>query len=44
MESIPSYRGVVPGFDAEGLRAGGHDLEPLSAAAEERLKSLGYIQ
>ncbi len=44
VESIPSFRGVVPGFDADGTRPGGHSLEPLSPAAEERLKSLGYIQ
>lgn len=41
---IPSYLGVVPGFDGEGIRSGDHGLEPLSPAAEERLKSLGYIQ
>jgi predicted AlkP superfamily phosphohydrolase/phosphomutase len=44
VESIPSYRGVVPGFDADGNRPGDQSLEPLSPAAEERLKSLGYIQ
>ncbi len=44
IESIPSYRGVIPGFDADGTRPGDQSLEPLSPAAEERLKSLGYIQ
>jgi len=43
-EPVPSFRGLVPGFDATGGRPEGLDLEPMSAAEEERLRSLGYIQ
>jgi len=42
--TVPSFRGVVPGFDGTERGEGDRDLEPLSPAAEERLKSLGYIQ
>jgi predicted AlkP superfamily phosphohydrolase/phosphomutase len=41
---VPSFRGLVPGFDATGGWPDGLDLEPMSAAEEERLRSLGYIQ